>query len=327
MNRSSLVAVAAAAVLAASVHTTSAFEPSQAECIAPADPGGGWDFTCRQVGKVLYDIGVVPGPVQVTNMPGAGGGVAYGHVVSKRNDDPELIVAASTATTTRLAQDQFVGMTADQVRWAGALGADYGIIAVREDSPFQNLTDFVNALKDDPSQVAIGGGSAIGGFDHLKVLLLAKAAGIENIGPIKYVSFNSGGVAMTQLLGGHVQAFTGDITEVLGQVRGGDIRVLAVLSEERLPGDLADYPTAAEQGLEVVAPNWRGFYLPGGIEDDAYDFWVQAFNTVYDSEEWQQIMADSGLMPFNRSGAEFQTFVDQQITEINALSKEIGLIK
>lgn len=327
MNRPSLVAVAAAAVLAAGVHTTSAFEPSQAECIAPADPGGGWDFTCRQVGKVLYDIGLVPGPVQVTNMSGAGGGVAYGYVVSKRNDDPELIVAASTATTTRLAQDQFVGMTADQVRWAAALGADYGIIAVREDSPFQNLTDFVNALKDDPSQVAIGGGSAIGGFDHLKVLLVAKAAGIENIGPIKYVSFNSGGVAMTQLLGGHVEAFTGDITEVLGQVRGGDIRVLAVLAEERLPGDLADFPTAAEQGLEVIAPNWRGFYLPGGISDEAYDFWVEAFNTVYASDEWQQIMTDSGLMPFNRSGAEFQAFVDQQIAEINALSKEIGLIK
>ncbi len=48
-----------------------------AECIAPANPGGGWDFTCRQIGKIMYDIGAVDKPVQVTNMAGAGGGLAY----------------------------------------------------------------------------------------------------------------------------------------------------------------------------------------------------------------------------------------------------------
>ena len=62
-----------------------AFDPGNVECIAPANPGGGWDFTCRQVGKTLYDLKLVPGPVQVTNMPGASGGVAFGYVVSKRD--------------------------------------------------------------------------------------------------------------------------------------------------------------------------------------------------------------------------------------------------
>ena len=70
-----------------------------AECIAPANPGGGWDFTCRQIGKIMHDIGAVDSPVQVTNMPGAGGGLAYNHVVTERGDDADLIVAASSATT------------------------------------------------------------------------------------------------------------------------------------------------------------------------------------------------------------------------------------
>ena len=56
-----------------------AFEPSNVECIAPANPGGGWDFTCRSVGKILYDLKLVPEPVKVTNMPGGGGGVAFGY--------------------------------------------------------------------------------------------------------------------------------------------------------------------------------------------------------------------------------------------------------
>jgi len=47
-----------------------------AECIAPANPGGGWDFTCRQIGKIMFDIGAVDKPIQVTNMAGAGGGLA-----------------------------------------------------------------------------------------------------------------------------------------------------------------------------------------------------------------------------------------------------------
>ena len=76
-----------------------------AECIAPANPGGGWDFTCRTIGKIMFDIGVVDKPIQVTNMAGGGGGLAFSHVVNDRNEDGDLIVAASSATATRLAQN------------------------------------------------------------------------------------------------------------------------------------------------------------------------------------------------------------------------------
>ncbi len=116
-----------------SAAPTMAFEPDNTECIAPAGAGGGWDFTCRQVGKALYDLKIVPSPVQVTNLSGGGGGVAYAEVVNKRNDDNNLIVAASSATSTRLAQGAFPGNTMDQVRWVGAVGSDYGVIAVSKE--------------------------------------------------------------------------------------------------------------------------------------------------------------------------------------------------
>lgn len=304
-----------------------AFEPDNVECIAPANPGGGWDFTCRQVGKVLYELKKTPGPVQVVNKAGGGGAVAYAEVVSKRDSENDLLVAASTATTTRLAQGQFAGLTADQVRWLGALGADYGVIGVAKDSPYQNLTDFMAALKADPSTIAIAGGSAVGGWDHLKVLIAAKAAGVDDVRTIKYIAFQGGGEAVTQLVGGHVQAFTGDISEALGFMQSGDLRVLAVLAPERLPGDLADIPTAKEQGIDAVGANWRGFYGPGGMSDEAYDYWSAALEEVYSSEQWQKIMDDNGVMPFGLSGPELQTFVDEQIAEIQQLSRDIGLIK
>ncbi len=304
-----------------------AFEPGNTECVAPAGAGGGWDFTCRQVGKTLYDLKIVPSPVQVTNLSGGGGGVAYAEVVNKRNDDNNLIVAASSATSTRLAQGAYPGNSMDQVRWVGSVGSDYGVIAVAKDSPINSLTALMDKIKADPSSIAFAGGSAVGGWDHLKVLIAAKAAGIDDIRSIKYVAFEGGGEAITQLLGNHVQAFTGDISEAQGFVDSGDIRILAVLAPDRLPGDFSKYPTAKEQGIDAVGANWRGFYAPGGMSDDAYAFWVDAIKTVYDSDEWKGIMASNGLMPLDLSGDAFQAFVADQVAKTTQLSKEIGLIK
>lgn len=66
-----------------------AYEPENTECVAPADPGGGWDFTCRQVGKTMQDLKAIPGTMQVTNMSGGGGGVAL----------PLSSISATTITT------------------------------------------------------------------------------------------------------------------------------------------------------------------------------------------------------------------------------------
>lgn len=328
MNK--LVAAGAATLFAAFAFTGAAmaFEPTNTECIAPAGAGGGWDFTCRQVGKALYDLKIVPNPMQVTNLSGGGGGVAYAEVVAKHDTDDNLIVAASSATSTRLAQGAFPGANMDQVRWVGAVGADYGIIAVSKDSPINTLPELFDAIKKDPGSVAFAGGSAVGGWDHLKVLIAAKAAGIDDARSIKYVAFEGGGEAVTQLLGGHVQAFTGDMSEAKGFSDSGDIKVLAVLSPDRLPGDdFKNFPTAKEQGIDAVGANWRGFYVPGHMSDDAYAFWVNAVKKVYDSKEWKDIMATNGLMPLDSSGADFQAFVKSEIENTAALSREIGILQ
>ena len=316
-----------AALATASAGTALAFEPTNPECIAPAAPGGGWDFTCRQVGKTLQDLDLVASTVQVTNLAGGGGGVAFAEVVNKRNDANDLIVAASSATSTRLAQGAYPGNTMDEVRWVASVGADYGIIAVARDSEIETLPQLIDQIKADPRSVSISGGSAVGGWDHLKVLLTANAAGIEDVRTIKYVAFDGGGEAVTQLLAGSVQAFTGDASEAKGFVDSGDIKVIAVLAPERLEGDFASFPTATEQGIEVVGANWRGFYAPGGMSDEAYDYWVDAIAQVYSSTEWKDIMAQNGLAPLDLQGEEFEQFVAESVERIAGLSREIGLIQ
>ncbi len=296
------------------------------ECIAPANPGGGWDFTCRQIGKILYDIKQVDAPVQVTNMAGAGGGLAFNNVVNERNEDADLIVAASSATTTRLAQKAFGEATADQVRWVGAIAGDPGVIVVAKDSPFQSLKDMVEAIKADPSSVAFAGGSAAGGFDHMKPLQVLKAAGFTDIGKVKYIGVDGGADAITQTVGGFTQAMTGDMSEIVGFIKSGEVRALAVLTDERVPG-FEDIPTAKEQGYDVIAVNWRGLYVPKGISDADFQKWSDRLQAVADSAEWKEAMAANGLAPFTKVGSDFQGWIDQVIAETTEMSKEIGVIQ
>ena len=297
-----------------------------AECIAPANPGGGWDFTCRQIGKTMHDIGAVDKPIQVTNMAGGGGGLAFSHVVNERGDDEELIIAASQATATRLAQNAYGGMTADMVRFVGAIGADPGVIVVAADNPLQSLNDLIEAVKADPSSVSFAGGSAAGGFDHLKVLQVLKAGGYDDIRSVKYIGVDGGADAITQTIGGHTQAMTGDMSEIVGFLKSGEVRALAVLTEERVPGFEA-IPTAVEQGIDVVAVNWRGLYVPKDISDEAFQKWADRLQQVADSDEWKAAMVANGLAPFTKVGNDFQEWVDGVVASTELLSREIGVIQ
>ncbi|SMX41568.1 Bug family tripartite tricarboxylate transporter substrate binding protein [Actibacterium lipolyticum] len=322
-------AFTAAAILTCTAFGAHAegFTPENPECIAPANPGGGWDFTCRQVGKSLQDQGLIPSTMQVVNLAGGGGGVAFAEVVNKRSDSNDLIVAASSATATRLAQGAYPGNSMDQVRWLAAIGADYGVIAVAADSELNSLPDLLDQIKADPKSVSVAGGSAVGGWDHLKVLIATNAYGIEDVRSVKYIAFDGGGEAVTQLLAGSVQAFTGDLSETKGFVDSGDVKILAVLSPERLPGEFADIPTAKEQGVEAIGANWRGFYAPGNMSDAAYDYWVNDIATLYASDEWKEIMTANGLAPLDLQGDAFQSFVGDSVAQIQAISREIGIIK
>lgn len=314
-----LAAVAATPVLAQD-------KPANTECIAPAAPGGGWDFICRTVAKVLRDEGLIEGTMQVTNMTGGGGGVAYAHVVSKRNDDEKLLIAASNGTTTRLAQGAFPGADENDVRWLASFGAEYGVIAVAAKSEIDDLPELVEMMKADPRAISFAGGSAVGGYDHLKILKLAKVAGIDDVRQVKYVAFSGGGEAMTQVLGGSVTAFSGDFSEVRGFVEAGEMRIVAVLSPQRL-AQFNQFPTAIEQGFDVTGPNWRGLYVPKGISEETYEAWNKAIQQMVASDEFQKIRADQGIEPLDLFGNDADAFVKENVAEIRALSKEIGLIQ
>ncbi|AUH35150.1 Bug family tripartite tricarboxylate transporter substrate binding protein [Paracoccus tegillarcae] len=302
-----------------------ALPATAAECIAPADPGGGWDFTCREVGRLLAEEGLVDGNVQVTNMPGGVGAVAFANVASKRADDAELLVATSTVGITQIAQGKYPAGT-DTMRWIAMLGADVGVIAVAADSHYQTLDDLLAALKEDATSVVTSGSSGAGGWDHIRLLLLAQAAGIEGLDQIRWVQFDGGSPAVTQMMGGQVGLVSTDLGEIKGFVDSGDIRVLAVLSDEPISA-FPDLPTAKSQGYDVTGYNWRGFYTGGEVSDEGYNAWVERLKTLYDSEAWQETAKASGLEPIWRGGEEFIAYVAEQEAQMAEISRQIGVIQ
>ncbi|MBW6390598.1 Bug family tripartite tricarboxylate transporter substrate binding protein [Billgrantia antri] len=294
------------------------------ECIAPAKPGGGYDLTCRLAANGLQETGLIDQPMVVTYMPGGIGAVAYNHVNGVRTDDPNLIVAASTGAAVNLALGKFGQYDATEVRWLGALGVDYGAIVVNADSPWQNLDELMDDLRDNPGEIAFGAGGTIGSQDWMKAALTAQSADISPQ-DLRYVAFEGGGEALAALLGDHIQVFTGDLSELKSQLESGKIRVLAALSEERMDGPYADIPTAAEQGYDVQWPIWRGYYMGPEVDDDAYFAWVDRLTELSESEEFAELREARGLFRMSSFGPEFDRYVQEQVAQFQSLAEEVGL--
>ena len=319
-----LAAIALGAVIGGIGTAAAQFQPNNPECIAPANPGGGWDFICRTTARFLSELDLIDDSMQVTNMAGGGGGIAFAHVAAKRSSDNNLIVAASNATTLRLAQGAYGDAKPADVRFLATFGSEYGAVAVHKDSAFKNLTELLDAVLSNPRSVAWGGGSAVGGHDHINALLPARAAGLADIRQLKYVSFDGGGSAVAALLSGAVQAVVSDFSELRGFAESGDIKVLAILAPERLTRN-RQYPTAKEQGYDVIGANWRGFYMPRGASDAAYRFWTEAIEKMTQSPKFRDELLNKGIEPFNNFGADMDAFVAENLKRVAQISEQIGI--
>lgn len=297
--------------------------PNNVECIAPANPGGGWDWACRAVGRVLQDLRLINGSMNVVNMPGTSGATAYAYAVIRRKKDGNLIFSASPATLTAIAQGLY-RFTEKEVKWLGAVATDHSVIAVKADAPWDNLTDLVGSWEKNPEKVIFGGGSSLMGQDHMKAIIFAKAAGID-IKKVKYVPYYGGGEALTQLLGGFINVFTGDLSEVLGQIEAKKIKVLALLSEKRLNGKFSYLPVAKEFGYNAIWPIWRGFYMPNEAPIEDYKFWNNALKKMCLSDSWNNLLFQYSLDNFCIVGEDFNKYIDNSLKTLKELVKELSL--
>lgn len=316
------IAAAACALVALSA---TANPLDKTECIAPAKPGGGFDLTCKLAQSALLDSKLIADPMRVTYMPGGIGAVAYNSVIAQKPDAANTIVAFSGGSLLNLAQGKFGRYTENDVRWLAAIGTDYGAVVVADNSPYKTLKDVMAAMKTDPTKVVLGAGGTVGSQDWMKAALMARAGGV-NPKTMRYVAFEGGGEALTALQGGHIQVFTGDAAEAGQQIKAGaKVRILAVMNDKRLAGDMSHIPTATEQGFEVEWPIVRGFYVGPKVSDADYKVWVDTFTKLMATPSYDKLRSDRGLFPLALTGASVDAYVKKQVAGYRKLAEEFGL--
>jgi putative tricarboxylic transport membrane protein len=320
-----LLLAVVAGVLALHAAAAAAWEPKgQLECIAPSNPGGGWDAICRTTAAVLQKTGITKETMYVTNMPGGSGAVAIANVITKRKGDTNLLVAASNALTLTIAMKRTPHTYADVIPLA-QVGAEIGGFFVRPDSKYKNLGDLVSALKKDPKAATFAGGSAPGSLDHIKAAVFAKAIGVDPT-KVSYVPFQGGGEALTSLLGGHTDVGAIDLSEAAGQLEAGKIRCLGLLAEKRST-KFKDIPTTHEQGVQVAFPIWRGIYVAPGVPAETVAFWSGAIQKMVTTADWNTNRERLGWEPVYKFGDDFGKFVKDETASMQTLLKELGFLK
>lgn len=302
-----------------------AFPDRPIEIIAPAGAGGGWDTLSRLSAKVLSEEKLVTQPITVTNMPGGSGAVAIAHVVTRRKGDPYTLIAFSPSLSLTILNRNTPYSYKDVIPIT-SLSTDYGVLVVRKDSTINNLRTLMQVLRANPDAGVVAGGSAPGALDHIIFAKVAKAAGVDAL-KVRYIPYQGGGEAIAALLGGSASVLTTGASEVLSQVRAGQVRVLAVFSDQRLGGIFRDVPTAIEQGINVTFPIWRGFYAPPDTPATALRFWEETLSRMSKTKGWDKVLSDTQWFPFVVSGDRFRRFLDEDTKSLETLLRELGFLR
>ena len=311
---------------AEAAEAASPYPRQSVELIAPAGVRSGSDLTLRSLAQCLRDTGLVDVPLPVTNRPGDGGGLALDYLNEHTGADDVLAVFSPPICLIHLNGSSSLSYQENTTPIAKLI-TDYGCFAVASNSPYQNLNQVMDALREDPSSVRVGGTSSVGSMDHVQFLKVAQAAGIEELDRIFYTGFEDGRV-LAQLLGGHVDIVSAGIGDVVGLVESGDVRVLGITAEQRVgSGIVAEMPTCIEQGINATFHNWRGIFGPKDMPEEAREFWENTLAELVQRQEWTDACEKYGWDMDYLGREEFESFLADVSEEYTLLLEQVGLLR
>lgn len=287
--------------------------------MVPNTPGGGYDITARTAAKNAEDAGLTHN-VEVFNLPGAGGTVGLARLVGEHGNG-KLAMSMGLGVVGAVHTNKSPKTLRDTTPIA-RLTEEQDIVVVSKDSPYKTIGQLVEAWKDNPGKLPVGGGSSPGGPDHLAPMLMAKAAGIAPK-DVNYIPFDGGGELLASILGSKVAFGVSGVGEYLDQIEAGELRLLAVTGPKRVPG--LDAPTLRESGLDTDFTNWRGIVAPPGLSGAERDKLVALIRKLHDSPQWKESMKKNGWDDAFLTGDAFGDFLDAQDQRVATVLKELGL--
>jgi len=312
-----LVSLAATGVVSVAAQ---GFKPSRPiEFVVHTGPGGGNDLLARAIAMIVEQEKLLPVRMQVVNKTGGGGLSAMAYLVEKKGETHTIALFANTWFTVP-AMSAEAKVTMNDLTPIVRLVVEPAVIAVKSDSPYRSLRDFIDAAKASPGQMKQSGGS-IGSRDWVMRQLLMKDTGVT----WAYISFPGGGERIAALLGGHVNMMVIDPQEAGEHIRSGGMRVLVQIAEKRLP-PFPDAPTLREAGFNVPAyAVIRGVTGPPGMPAEAVAFWEDFFARMTQTPSWKKYLADNLFEDGFQRGPELAKFMVQFPEQLRGILKDAGV--
>lgn len=281
--------------------------------------GGGTDVFARAIAQPASEI--MGKPVTVVNMAGASGALA-GDSVAKGAADGYTIWAEGSNYSINVAMKKTPHELKEYIPIA-RIQHDTVSLQVNKDSKFKTFDELLEFAKANPGKVTVGGtGSA--GFDQVVVAKLQKAAGVE----FKYVPFEDAGAMRSSMLGGHIDAQMEELGPVAKLIEDGTIRPLLAFTDSKI-ARFPDIPISVDKGINVVDGIWRGLFVKAGTPKEIVDYLRETFKKAKDSESYKTIEKNNmlDLRPGYLDSEDFTKFVEKDISEYEAVLKELGYIK
>jgi tripartite-type tricarboxylate transporter receptor subunit TctC len=310
-------AVAGAALMMVSAAVAQQFPAGKpVEMTVMFGAGSAADVTARELAKGMEKALRVPVPV--VNRTGGGGAIGYSYVQQQRPDGYSIIWNSNSISTTyHLGTTSFDYKAFDAV---ARVSVETPALAVRNDAPWKTLKELIDYAKANPGKVRIGN-SGTGSHTHFVAQALFKS----NDATITNVPFTEG-QAVVNLLGGRIEGIIQLPAALVGQVKSGELRVLAMLGEKRDPV-FPDVPTAKELGYPVALDMWRGIAVPTGTPKPVVAKLQDAIKASVESQSFKDAGKTIGFVPAYLPAQDFAKLIANDDVRLAQLMDELGLKK
>jgi tripartite-type tricarboxylate transporter receptor subunit TctC len=298
------VLATAVLVFAATSATAQDAYPSRAiQIIVPNPPGGMNQITAQPLSAVIERLYKQPAPV--VNKPGGTAAVGTAYVANLKPDGYAILVTTPNlylVPEKNKAQNAEQPYKLEQIQPIALTSADPLVFVVQTESPYKTIKDFIADAKAKDGQLTYSSSGPYG-VTHVPFAMFTHLAGIR----MRHVPTTGGGPAVTQLLGGHVQATGQGLAAVSVHIKAGKFRPLATWGGKR-SASLPDVPTFRELGYDLEAYLWVGLFTTAGVPEPTFNAMRELVRKAIHDPTYQQAMQKSDVEVDYRDTPEFVKF-------------------
>ncbi|MFS0862004.1 tripartite tricarboxylate transporter substrate binding protein [Fredinandcohnia sp. 179-A 10B2 NHS] len=283
-------------------NATATYPEKEITIIVPWAAGGGTDAIARQIASFMeQDLGK---PVVIVNKEGGGGVVGFKEIANSKADGYTIGFISNSLLLQKYSSETFVDYKSFEP--ITLVNQDPASLAVPANSPYKTADEFIAAAKAENGKFRISN-SGPGGIWHVSALKLGIDNGIE----FTHVPYEGGNPAAVAAAGGFVEGTTVSAAEVSSLVDAGELKILGIASEERLP-QFPDVPTLQEQGVDTVIGVWRGFVAPKGTPKEIIDSLNASISKAVETDEYKEFMNNGGFGIRYIPSSDFGPFMDDE---------------